>query len=182
MRILAFLFLLVAPLAGADVNICVRSYSQIPGPVEDEAKTTARRLFDQIGVELRFACDSEAVALRILAEAPGDTDGYAMGIASVGGGNERRASIFYNRVMEFARNSVGHRNGILLGYVIAHEIGHILRGDPAHAPFGVMKACWGRADAAAMVAGSVGFTRFDAERIFRVMARRKQASSDASVD
>lgn len=182
MRILTAFLLLISPLAGADVNICVARHEEIPGPVEEVAKATARQLFEQIGVEVRYGCDAEAIALRIQAEAPGDIDRYAMGMASVGGGSGRQATIFYNRVMEFGRNAVGHGNGILLGYVIAHEIGHVLRGDPGHAPSGVMKACWSRADAAAMIARSVGFTQYDAERILRMMARRKAASAEASVD
>jgi hypothetical protein len=34
----------------------------------------------------------------------------------------------------------------LLGYVLAHEIGHVLEGLVRHSGAGVMKASWNRAD------------------------------------
>jgi len=35
---------------------------------------------------------------------------------------------------------------ILLGDALAHEIGHVLLGGTDHAPGGIMKARWGKAD------------------------------------
>jgi hypothetical protein len=48
-------------------------------------------------------------------------------------------NIFYHRIDELAAQ--GYRADRILGYVMAHEIAHILIG-PAHSEEGIMRAGW----------------------------------------
>ena len=50
------------------------------------------------------------------------------------------AEVYYNSAGELASRARVD-SGTLLGYVMAHEIGHLLLG-PGHAPEGVMRASW----------------------------------------
>jgi hypothetical protein len=161
-----------------EVNVSVYRLGFIPLDTEVFAENQARLLFSRIGLRIRFtrepAQDTETIELRIWDHAPPQLERYAMGRASVGD-RQRHASIFYDRVMEFADRSDARGIGTILGYVIAHEIGHLLRDEPGHEPVGIMKATWSRRDAAEMMLGVVGFTGTDADRIFRVITMRRLA-------
>jgi hypothetical protein len=70
--------------------------------------------------------------------------------------------VLYDRVSD-----VGPR-GLLpavLGHVLAHEIGHVLRGDDGHQDSGVMKAHWSPGDFCAMSARPYAFTAGDVKMI-----------------
>ena len=64
-------------------------------------------------------------------------------------------SLAVNKEVEFA---------VLLGYVIAHELGHLLLG-PGHAKQGVMRPSWERSDFKAI---SQGFLKFSAAEGFQM--------------
>jgi hypothetical protein len=54
---------------------------------------------------------------------------------------------------------------VILGHVLAHEIGHVLRRNDGHEPSGVMKAHWSLADLKAMSVKPYSFTPADLELI-----------------
>jgi hypothetical protein len=54
---------------------------------------------------------------------------------------------------------------VLLAYVLAHELGHVLMGSDYHADAGIMKAQWSAADYAAMRGRALRFTESDSDRI-----------------
>ena len=56
----------------------------------------------------------------------------------------------------------------LLGYVIAHELGHLLLG-PGHAPNGVMRAVWSPMDLGAIRRGCLRFGPAEAARMRSVL-------------
>lgn len=49
----------------------------------------------------------------------------------------RRVYIFFDRVVE---ESMGENHVVALGRVIAHELGHVLTGEPGHSRDGIMRA------------------------------------------
>lgn len=49
----------------------------------------------------------------------------------------------------------------LLGYAMAHEIGHLLKGPHSHAPSGIMSAYWNTNEVEAIRLGALQFTRKD---------------------
>jgi hypothetical protein len=158
--------------SGVEVKVCVAQVGRVPQEVQKVAEATVRLLFFQIGVTVRFTSeppqtDSEAIALRVWERAPGSLPAHALGSAWLGGRGGRQANAFYDRLTEFSGNSDPREYGVLLGYAIAHELGHVLLAEPGHSPTGVMKTCWSQRDAISMLQGVVRFSRADAARILK---------------
>ena len=59
------------------------------------------------------------------------------------------ASIFMERIQDAAAEA-NVPSDTVLAYAVAHEVGHLLLGDNAHTPRGVMKGNWDRKDYEAM--------------------------------
>jgi hypothetical protein len=59
------------------------------------------------------------------------------------------ASIFMERILDAAAEA-NVPSDTVLAYAITHEVGHLLLGDNAHTPRGVMKGNWDRKDYEAM--------------------------------
>ncbi|MGO8792354.1 MAG: hypothetical protein ACLQVL_33910 [Terriglobia bacterium] len=53
-----------------------------------------------------------------------------------------RAAVFYTRALEMAHEGPAALDQ-LLGYAIAHEVGHLLLRSAAHSDWGIMQAVWG---------------------------------------
>ena len=83
-----------------------------------------------------------------------------MGAAPIG---SFLAYAYFDRVRAFAFQ----RNlflGTVLGYVIAHEVGHLLLRE-GHTSFGLMRALWTSSDLHAMQQGRLGFTGEQGARV-----------------
>lgn len=115
-----------------------------------------------------------------------DTFGYALigdsetpRTASVLFGNVE--SIAWQRLEDSSFDSV-HRSipherylGVLLGYVIAHEIGHLLLATDAHSTRGMMQAHWNPSAIRDMMTGRFGFAPKRARSIRKRLAARSAA-------
>jgi hypothetical protein len=55
--------------------------------------------------------------------------------------------------------------GDLLGYVVVHELGHLLLGLDSHSPGGVMRATWDFAALQQLAHGTLTFSAIEAERM-----------------
>jgi hypothetical protein len=68
-----------------------------------------------------------------------ETLGFASLDTAAGGGT--LATVFADRIVIFAERADMDR-GALVGYAIAHELGHLLLGTAAHSRGGLMRAVW----------------------------------------
>ena len=76
-------------------------------------------------------------------------------------------SVFYGDVQELAQR-YGVPSEVLFGFVIAHELGHLLLGPHAHTSLGLMRPVWTRTDVVHGVAqGQFRFSAAEGERIRR---------------
>ena len=76
-------------------------------------------------------------------------------------------SVFYGDVQELAQR-YGVPSEVLFGFVIAHELGHLLLGPHAHTSLGLMRPVWTRTDVVQGVAqGQFRFSAAEGERIRR---------------
>jgi hypothetical protein len=75
-----------------------------------------------------------------------------------------RIVIFYDRVEPLLR---GHHapQAKILGYVLAHEIAHVLQGIARHSDTGIMRARWLENDFKQMGIGALTFTGEDIQLI-----------------
>jgi len=113
-----------------------------------EAQWVTSRIFGAAGIRLEWKVgdprQNETAAIRIQLDAhaePGlhaDTAGYAQPFA-----RGTAIHVFCDRVLHTGPQRLGP---ILLGHVMAHELGHVLEGVDRHSPTGVMKAHWTRDD------------------------------------
>jgi len=84
------------------------------------------------------------------------------------------AGILYGRVQQVS--ATGTSASVVLGYAIAHELGHLLLGPGRHALSGVMKANWAHADLVLAAEGRFGFQPAERQRLRKNFLLRLEAS------
>src|SRR5262249_45047107 len=76
------------------------------------------------------------------------------------------STIYYKRVADRAhRDGIDNSVSVLLGCVIAHELGHLLLRSTAHSPKGIMQPVCGSAQIHEALTGRLLFTKSESTRI-----------------
>jgi len=86
--------------------------------------------------------------------------------------------LFYDRVRDSAQPALVPT---LLGYVLVHEIAHMLQGLLRHSATGIMKPRWNDRDFAEMRKGNLKFTQEDIRMIHAGLDRRATRPNDRAV-
>lgn len=158
----AALVLQISNLSGAPPSLVLRAQEEVT------------RVYAEIGVPIEWGGPSDAAtdhpaAIRIvlLPYETGDlrrNEQQVMGAAMQSAGGSGIAYVFYRRVQaEAGRYEVS--TGAVLACAIAHELGHLLLHVRAHAPSGLMRACWRRDEFRRAEQGRLGFLPDDVARI-----------------
>jgi hypothetical protein len=145
-----------APAASAEesprsVVVRVFNYAGVPPADLAGALSAAARVYAAIGVELAWT-DRQPVGVpgrvpplalvllpRDMTEKKAAAEDIPAGVLGRAAAATGRAYAFYHRTIDAAaRARVDDR--LLLGKVIAHEVGHLLLGDGGHAEDGIMRA------------------------------------------
>jgi hypothetical protein len=84
------------------------------------------------------------------------------------------ATVYYEPALRLARSTTDSESNvsIILGCLIAHEIGHLLLGKDQHTASGIMMARWDIQQIQQVMKGTLGFSRQQAERM-RMNAQRR---------
>jgi len=186
--------------AAENLRITVRIYqfAQIPDDTLSQAEMTASRVFREAGIELDWldcpiksaepgqnpACrESSPTMLRMRIMPPAtpqartflsdDALGFAVTLARPEHGY--LASVYYDRACQRAEK-LGHHSWQILGFAIAHEIGHLLLGSNSHAPSGLMRGKWDKHAMAWGVRGALVLSPEEAATIRTEVRARKDAS------
>ena len=165
-RYLAFAFFLTlgwVPPSWADIpepqlKLAVRTYNYaaVSGHILLKAEQHAAEIFRRAGIELawvdcpvsprevekfpvctQMSYDPRAVPLKILPETMAARFGLPpsnRGVTFQG----HASYVFYHRAQELSNNN-GLSEPLVLGHIIAHELGHLLLGEGAHSENGIMK-------------------------------------------
>lgn len=159
------------------VKICMETGVGAPFVVA-RGEMIATQLFANIGVDIEWhgdgRCKVPPEEFLVILLSTGASDGKLPGALAYSRLDDgTHIEVFYNRVV----NTVDpHRVPVLLGHVLAHEIGHMLEGQNRHSGAGVMKAHWDEHDFIEMWDRLLPFAPEDAELIQRgIMQRRSQA-------
>jgi len=133
-------------------------------------------LWVDIGLDEQADLPGGAIIVRILPEAGSTHDPKALGVALALGPGAIYASIFFDRVCERAADPVlseaGASLAVLLGHVIAHEIGHLLLGTNSHSRSGLMSTAWDLNDMRAIARGRLNFGSDESAKMRAEVARR----------
>jgi hypothetical protein len=142
----------------------IYNYARLPEPMLEEAAHSAAAIFGAAGVTSQWRIcvirqvpsepddplceggpDKDEFTLRI-DQGPGNDaarqqSGEVLGYAVILKRKGVLANVHSGRVLALANRS-GINAAVLMGRVMAHEVGHLLLGTNAHAPRGLMRADW----------------------------------------
>ena len=136
-------------LAAAALVLQISNFSSAPPVVVHQAQEEVTRVYAAIGVPLEWseAADRRpAIRIVLLPYETGDlrrSEKTVMGAALRTADGSAIAYVFHRRVQaEAERYEVSTSQ--VLACASAHELGHLLLPVRAHAPAGLMRACWSR--------------------------------------
>jgi hypothetical protein len=174
-----------------DVYICGSDDSaQLLGA----GKILASGIFEKIGVHVNWRTGElsatrggagnetlrKAFGIRTLEHAPESATPGALASARIVGPAGTEITVYKDRVLRFLDN---HSNlaGVGAGYVLAHELAHVMQGVGRHSESGILKAQWSNDDFEEMIFHKLVFTNFDVELIHRGLALQLANSASAAV-
>ncbi len=150
--------------------------------VVTRAEATASRIFEEIGVGITWYQDhrtcgvppKEFLVIEFSAYAPDSRFPGALAYSRLQEGVH--IEVFYDRVVK----AVDPRNvSILLGHVLAHEIGHMLEGITRHSREGIMKECFSERDLIEMGSHSLSFAAEDVDLIWHGLEARGSTTNSS---
>jgi hypothetical protein len=173
------------------ITVKIANYARLDRSMLEEAKQVVLRIFARVGVELQLQDQNSGSRPEeglgtlcvnichksVLFGLPPNTLGVAPGTSR----NKDRyivyvfdqpASRLLNGLPAAERSVLDE--GTILGYAVAHEIGHVLLNIPGHSVGGVMKANWSIGDLQKMNACWVNFNSSQAAKIRAEIRRRTQ--------
>jgi hypothetical protein len=168
-------FLWAMVMAGQDratVAISVKNDARVSERELRKAEQLATHVFHNAGIDVRWAAvdgceqNTEPLICVVVSVDPGKAEpgGDVFGTASATPiGMGKHVSVFYPSVR--ALNYERLDTAGVLGYVIAHETGHILLGVNSHAKLGIMQPRWEASQLRRASMGTLLFTPDEAENM-----------------
>lgn len=176
------------------INIRVYNYAGVSAGVLAKAQKEAARVFLRSGIETNWigcavpgrepetkpTCKARPTAMDILVRilprkmAQGlmkHHSEFGLAFTASGDGFGSNASIFYHRVEEL---SAGQHTSeaLLLGHLVAHEMGHLLLGVNSHSRSGIMHVPWKRSEIERASLGTLFFTKQETKKMCDQVSRR----------
>lgn len=160
-----------------ETAVFVSSDVPVSASVLKVAEQRASEIFLQAGIEIEWinclylpdpACNRtfrpRDVSLRITSHVSKATSDLVFGVAWLDlNGAGRYADVFWKRVEElYAQTNINM--GLILGSVMAHEMGHLL-GVKSHSVRGLMTSRWGQAELQAIQMGTLAFLPAQGEQM-----------------
>lgn len=160
------------------VNAQMDNKALAPTPLIWKSQAVASAVFAKIGIQLKWRFDGRKPAAKTVAfqggesltstltaeivpQAPANLNPNALGMVTFSANSPTRIHVFYDRMAPLLRQHRAH-DASILGYVVAHEIGHLLRGISHHSETGAMRTRWTEDDFSKMATGQLLFTSEDA--------------------
>ncbi|MDA1312835.1 MAG: hypothetical protein O2968_05830 [Acidobacteria bacterium] len=179
------------------ISVRIYNYAAATSGVPAKAQGEAARIFSRSGIETNWlACaipgrevetnpsckakpEATDIQVRILPrkmarKLMNHHSEFGLAFTALGDGFGSNASIFYHRVEELSARRHTSRP-LLLGHLIAHEIGHLLLGSNSHSGSGIMHVPWDRRQVERASLGTLFFTPREASRMSDQVSRRMAA-------
>jgi len=177
--------LLIGGAGAADslrLSVRIRNFSRADTETISQAEAIARRIFQDAGVEIdwttagdRDKLDPSTLTVQIFgahSKRTGMKDAFGVALIAGTGSASFLADVFFGNIEEEA--TTRKDAAMLLGHVMAHEVGHLLLG-AAHMPKTIMSGGLGSRDFSLMKAGNVRFDQRQAERLRAAVRSRPTA-------
>ena len=181
-----------AAFAGETMNVAICNLGQVPAAVLEHAEAEAAYVFQPMDVEIHWMdCGAEVGAadarLRPDFMARVQTGGHitkagpvsldAMGRAFMdAAGYGFMVDTYYGAIRDLTTSFPFAGSDQLLGYAIAHELGHLLIG-AGHRPNGIMRASWSKPELEALNHRRLKFNDWERATIMQKLGARKTASA-----
>lgn len=107
---------------------------------------------------------STVLRVQILPRAPAGLPPYALGFSLPCARSGVQVTIYADRVAKVSETG-GPSFGRVLGYAIAHELGHVFLHSGAHASAGLMRAVWSKSDWQRAAVDIIPFSPAEARQI-----------------
>lgn len=169
------------------ITVLVYNYAAVPNHILARAEKEAGRIYGNIGVDLHWRdcahfekqqadppdCRSAQLPTRITIQIVSRSRAQVLKIGAEtfgsavfpeDGGFGVFAIVRADRAQEPAREG-GPGFGVLLGHLIAHELGHLMLGIGGHSPSGVMHVPWNTKQLEMISQGTMSSMPWQAEKI-----------------
>ena len=180
------------------VKVRMYDYAQAPASVLAQAQQVAWRIVRETGVNTEWVncqasdldpresdpgCDEPVrpadVALRLLPDWMAKAAGTR---ASIYGFAKPPyiAFVFFDRVEDLVESGATEASHVILGHLLAHELGHLLLGRKGHSRKGIMRIPWKQRELKLAEQGRLLFTDGESERMSSQVCARMQDDPLAS--
>ena len=141
-------------------------------------------IYRKIGIQIKWhegepgadrkTADGQVIVMRTVEKAPVTATPYALAAAQNVGLSGVSITIFGDRIRRFLSDHPSLRADAV-GYVVAHELGHVIQGVPRHSESGIMKAVWSNEDYSEMMFRQLQFTALDVNLIHQHLGSQAAA-------
>jgi hypothetical protein len=192
-----------APEHALNINVRIYNYADVTSGILAKAQSESERIFRRAGIQtnwLACAVPGREVETNPSCKAkPGATDiqvrilpkkmaqglmkhhsEFGLAFTTSGDGFGSNASIFYHRVEELSERRHTSKS-LLLGHLIAHEIGHLLLGSNSHSRSGIMHVPWNRAQVERASLGTLLFAEQEPDKMRNQVSRRIAAAQNLTI-
>jgi hypothetical protein len=178
MRLLLAVVLAVSGLVGAErtqVDVYLNDHDDSELLV-GAGTVVATGVFEKIGIHLNWragkpkaAAGRAVYSIRTVAHAPDSVTGGALASSELLGTGGTEITIYKDRILRFLENNRSLRS-VAAGYVLAHELAHLMQGVARHSDAGILKAHWTPDELHEMFFRKLAFAPEDVELIRRGLA------------
>jgi hypothetical protein len=150
----------------ADVTVC---FTAEGSALTHVAMSIAKSTFQKAGVAIAWQCPKSLASagprtwlpIELVVGTPDERLPGVLAFSYPYARCSKSITVFYDRVQSLAPGIP--RESALLGYVLVHEITHVIQGVLRHSQTGVMKARWSEKDRAAIFERRLGFEELDVQ-------------------
>jgi hypothetical protein len=157
--------------AESTVHVYVTFEASVAGPLIVAARSCASKLLAPAGVKLIWhdtptgdPADANSLAMTFLPTTPvtyrTGRNAKALAVALPYASTGQQILVFNDRVSDFVA-PYGRRSWVVLGHILAHEIGHVLENVARHSDTGLMQEHWTRDDISMMIWAGLPFAPED---------------------
>ena len=178
------------------LTVRIYNYARVSEQTLNGAVKQAQRVYRQAGIETVWtecattlegaskhvgcpnSTKSSTVAVNILPRRMAKRAGFAGQVFGAAIPEAGVARIFFHRVRKLVARTSKHTArasvAVVLGHVMAHEVGHLLLGHNSHSPDGIMHVPWDQDELVMALQGRLLFDRAQVKQIQAGVAERNQ--------